>query len=346
MANEQAGKAALAALSASRDAALDLAHAAGARATNDLLRRSAADLEARIRQIAPALGEDSFTVVQLRATLAQVRHVLATVTVPGLRSAVVEQGGNAAGASAQHVVDYLAAADRAYRGVGEQPIALRPAAMLESAARGTHSSLLSRLAHGVDRRGRKARKAKAGILGRYGLETIGHFEKVLQRGLVAKRSWIEMRGDITRESPFLQGAPAFWAHRIVRTEIATAYGAAAHHSIVEAGKRLDGMLKIISETFDDRTAWDSYNGSGQVRRPEEDFEFVAASGETWLYPHPANRPNDRSALVPHRARWPLPDELRPRTDDEVEEAWARERHKGEMPGRPLMSTVGGFGEID
>ena len=104
--------------------------------------------------------------------------------------------------------------------------------------------------------------------------------------------------------------------------------------------------KILSETFDDRTEWDSYNDHGEVRLPEEEFEFVSSSGESWGFQHPPNRPNDRSTVLPHRTRWPLPDELRPRTQDEVEEAWVREGHKSEMPERPEMSTVPGFGEPD
>ncbi len=340
------GQAARRALALSRRAALDLAHGAGAKRTIALLRASAEELEQRIARLAPGVGDGSYSIVQLRATLEQVRHVLKEVTLPALRDVVVEEGDRAATESARHTVDYLEAADRAYRGVGEQPIALRTASMLESAQQGARSSVLSRLVHGVERRGRKTKRVKMGILARYGVETVAEFERALQVGLVTKKSWIEMRGDLTKVSPFLRGKPAWWAHRIVRTEVMGAYGAAAHHSIASASQQLPDMLKILSETFDDRTAWDSYNDHGEVRLPEEEFEFVSSSGESWEFMHPPNRPNDRSVVLPHRARWPLPDELRPRTQDEVEEAWAREHHKGEMPDRPEMSTVEGFGEAD
>ena len=89
---EDPGKAARATLEAARRAALDLVHGAGARRTDEILRRSARELEAKLARIAPSLGEESFTVVQLRAALAQVRHVLATITLPALRDVVVEEG--------------------------------------------------------------------------------------------------------------------------------------------------------------------------------------------------------------------------------------------------------------
>ena len=336
MADLRAAEAARAALEESRRAALALIHGAGAKRTQEILERTAKDLERRIATIAPALGEDTYTIVQLRAALAQVQHVLKTLTIPSLKGVVLQQGTKAAKESARHTVDYMVAADRAFRGVGEQSLALDAASMMESGVRGARSSVLSRIAHGVEKRGRRAR---VGVLSRYGIETIREFEHVMQVGLVGKKSWIDMRNDLIETSPFLQGKPAWWAHRIVRTEVMSAYSASTHHAIVESSKKLSGMLKILCETFDDRTAADSYADHGQVRRPSEEFE-------NWYgtFLHPPGRPNDRAIVVAHRMRWPLPETLRPKTDDEVAEAWAREKRKGEPPDRPLMSTVPEFGQ--
>jgi len=338
MADLHAAEAARSALEESRRAALALIHGAGAQRTQEILERSAADLERRIASIAPSLGEDTFTLVQLRTTLAQVQHVIKTITVPALRGVVLEEGNRAAKRSASNTVDYMRKADRAFRGVGEQPLALDAASMMESGMQGARSSVLSRLAHGVEKRGARPSRVRRGILARYGIETIAEFEHTMQVGLVSKKSWIDMREDITKVSPFLQGKPKYWAHRIVRTEVMSAYSASSHHAIVSASKKLTGMLKILCETFDDRTAADSYADHGQVRLPEEEFE-------NWYgaFLHPPGRPNDRAIVVPHRTRWPLPPSLQPRDDDEVSEAWAREGRKGEPPERPLMSTVEGFG---
>jgi len=345
------------ALEANRRAAQALAQRVGVGRTEEVLRRSAKLLEEKLARVAPSLGEDSFTVVQLRSALAQVRDVLATVTIPGLRGAVLDTATLAAEASAKHTADYLAVADESFRGVGEQPLAIKKASMMDKGVKGAQSSVLRRLTEGVARTNRekvpyRKGKIRAGILSRYGMETIKHFEQTLQAGMIAKQSWIEMREEITKKSPFLQGAPKYWAHRIVRTETMAASNASAHHSIVEADRQLrerageeydhrvgSGMLKILSATFDERTSADSYAVHGQVRRPEEPFDWWDGA-----YMYPPNRPNDREVVVPHRQRWGLPDYLRQRSDEEVAEAWRRGGRKGEPPERPIMSTVEGFGE--
>lgn len=331
-------KQARAVLEANKRAAARLVDDAGVARTQAILKRSAADLEKRLAAIPPALGEDTYTVVQMRAALAQVRHVLVETTIPGLEGVVLRQAEEAARVSAQQTVDYLRVADQAFRGVGEQPLALDAAAMLEQGVRGAKASVLRRLAEGSSP---KAKKAKVGILSRYGIETVKNFEQTLQVGLIAKKSQRQMVEDITAESPFLQGAPKYWAHRIVRTETMNAHNSAANHSIVQASKTLTGMLKIISETFDDRTGEDSFATHGMIRRPDEQFD-------SWYGPFdcPPDRPNDRGIVVPHRIRWPIPEYLEPKTDDEIAEAWAAAKRKGEPPERPVISTVPGFGLDD
>ena len=204
MADEAAAKAARDALEVSRRAAMQLVQGTGAARTNALLGRSAKALKERIRQIAPNLGEDSFTIVQLRATLRQVQQVLREVTLPMLKGAVVDTAAQAAEKAAKGTVDYLVEADRAFRGVGDAPIALRKASMLEVGVHGAKASVLRRLATGVQ--AVKGKQAGPGILQRYGMETVKHFEQELQVGLVAKKSWNEMSRDITKHSPFLRGS--------------------------------------------------------------------------------------------------------------------------------------------
>ncbi len=334
--DEAAARAARQALEASRENAMRLIQGAGAARTNAMLGRSAEALEERLRRIAPSLGEETFTVVQLRAALAQVKQVLKEVSLPMLKDAVLDTATQAAEKSAKGTVQYLKDADKAFRGVGEQPIALREATMLDAGVQGAKASVLRRLATGVQ--AVKGKQAGPGILSRYGMQTVKQFEQELQSGLIAKKSWNEMAEDITTHSPFLQGKPKWWAHRIVRTEVMGAYNKSNHEAIKESAKQLGGMLQILSATFDDRTGADSYAVHGQVRRVDEPFD-------SWFgqYEHPPNRPNDREVVVPHRARWPLPDYLEQMSDDEVEERWRELGNKREVPERPLMSTVPGFG---
>jgi hypothetical protein len=176
--------------------------------------------------------------------------------------------------------------------------------------------------------------AKAGVLERYGMNVISSFENELRVGLLARKPWEEIKAGIVEQSPFLQGKPASWAERIVRTETMGAYNAASAESMSEANEQLGDMVKILSATFDDRTASDSYAVHGQIRRQEEPFD-------TWYGPmmHPPARPNDREIVVPHRISWPLPKYLAPRSRSEVVKRWREEKRKGSPPATPRDSTI-------
>jgi hypothetical protein len=504
-------------LEANRDEATRLVQRQGLDRTTDLLRAAQRSLEKRLKVAVQGPGEKSFTAARLGSALAQVRHVTAQVT-RGLGETVVDAAEDAGEMSAEHTVDYLRAADRAYRGVGTTPLALRDASMLDAGMQGARASVLRRLA------GDDEHPAQVGILKRYGLETVGHFERIMRVGLVAQKSWDEMQEDLEDASPFLRQAPAHWAARIVRTEclpgdtvvsgavvlaafrrryqgdvfdIVTrdgrkftatpnhpmltrrgwataacleegddlicddgeqnacapryenvqrgpsslreifdalaaigvverrrtaqpdfhgdgmdgevrvarvdgmltygrftpldehlrenlfarsgartrdirtdrivsverriysgdvynlhtahgyyaiggvytgncmgAYGRSAQSAVEEADAQLGDMAKIWCETFDDRTAADSYACHGQVRLPEEEFE-------TWYgaVMCPPMRPNDRAILIPHRIAWPIPAHLKQKSDAEVLAAWKRQGGKGAPPERPAMTTI-------
>ena len=213
-----------------------LVRAAGEQRTRALLEDSARDLERRLRVAeglrAPSgeLARHEFTLAQLRATLAQVRSVLKQRTLPGLKGILVDGTAQAADGAAQATVAHLARADAAFRGVGTQPLALDEARLLDRAAMGAHSSLLHRLSSGgttAPGADSEEHHAKAGILARYGASTIEHFERVLQLGVLQRKSWRDMRDDLRKKSPFLMGKPAWWAQRIVRTELMGAAGRGA-----------------------------------------------------------------------------------------------------------------------
>jgi hypothetical protein len=316
-------------LASNRREAQRLASETSLKKTRKLLERAAADLKQRLAQAAPLVGagEDTFTMVQKRATLAQIQQVLVQLN-RGMRGVLVDQGTTAAEVGAEGAADYLVAADEAFRGVGQQPLALKYARMLSAGRDGAASSILSRIAGDPDHPG------NPGVLQRYGVATVGHFEEQLQKGFVAKKSWAEMRDDITAQSPFLQGAPRYWADRIVRTEGQYALNRGQFEATKAADEQLGDMVSILAATFDDRTAADSYAVHGQIRRPGEPFE-------SWYgaYMHPPNRPNDREILVPHRIAWPIPTYLAWRTDDQVLARWKYEGRKGAPPPRPLMTTV-------
>ena len=184
------------------------------------------------------------------------RSVLKQRTLPGLKGILVDGTAQAADGAAQATVAHLARADAAFRGVGTQPLALDEARLLDRAAMGAHSSLLHRLSSGgttAPGADSEEHHAKAGILARYGASTIEHFERVLQLGVLQRKSWRDMRDDLRKKSPFLMGKPAWWAQRIVRTELMGAAGRGAWEASREADEQLGDVVKIISSVFDDRT---------------------------------------------------------------------------------------------
>jgi len=318
------------ALAANREQAVELSGTTGRRALLRVLRAAEGELARRLHQ-APGLrgvgSAETFTEARMLSTLAQVREVSRGLQ-EALGGVVEDAGGQAAGAAAGDVLGYLAAAERAFRGAGSV-LPVREAMMLDAASQGAKASLLRRLAGEGD----------AGVLGRYGVATVAHFERTLQVGLAAGLPTSEVRAQLIEGSPFLQGAPAHWAERIVRSEVHGAYARAAHGAMRSAQRQLGDVVRVVTATFDDRTGADSWNVHGQVRRVAEAFEYVRGDGGRELFLTPPNRPNDREVVVVHRLSWgPVPPGLRPKGTGEVQARYARDGAR--FHGRPSpMSTV-------
>jgi hypothetical protein len=318
------------ALEANRQNALDIASQVGNRKLLKLLQRAEKDLTRRLR-IAGGLrgGKETFTTAHLRATLEQVQSVTRDL-VRSMGGVLGEAGAQAARAGAKDTISHLTAMDKQFPGVGQSPLALPEAAMLDEAVAGSRASLLRRIA------GQPGHKGKRGILQRYGIETVKHFERRLQVGLLTGQSWGEMREALEEESPFLKGAPRSWGERIVRTEVMGAYGKAAHHAAKRANDDLGDVVKIWSEVDDDRTGADSHLMHGMVRHVDEDFDTPFGP-----VPAPPARPNDRAILVTHRVSWPLPPTLQQRPVQRALMAWKMAGNRKKMPfARPdPFSTV-------
>jgi hypothetical protein len=290
------------------------------------MKRSQADLKKRLHGIPP--NDRTFTAVQMRATLKQVETVL-QMTKRDLLGTVVGASNVVATNSAKATVSYLNHAEAKFRGVAGEGLGIRTAAVLDPAVSGANASVLRRIAGDPDHPG------NPGVIERYGEGVIGHFERTLQTSLVAGTPWDDVRSQLVTGSPFLQAAPQYWAERIVRTELMGAHNVAGNNALLEINEQTGGqMLRILCATFDDRTGADSYAVHGQIRRMTEPFASWFGS-----YMTPPNRPNDREIIVPHHIEWPIPENLKQKTDSEIAQRWAMEGRKGSPPGRPLMTTV-------
>jgi hypothetical protein len=321
-------------LELNRRTALEYATKVGKRELLQVLERASVDLQRRLTHAEKLKTGKAdgipFTEERLRSALRQIADVTDTVKA-GVKKTILETGKTAAEASVESTIDYMAEADSLFRGIST-PLALREAAVLDRAYAGTEASILHRLESDPYGRGRQ------GILERYGDATIQHFEEVMRLGLVTGENWNVMRNQLIAESPFLQQAPAYWAERLVRTELMASTNRAGWEGMRAIDDQLGDVYRVLVATMDDRTAWDSYQVHGQIRGTDEPFEWHSERGPV-LYMHPPNRPNDRECVVPQRLSWELPPELEPVDDDVVAEAWEKERRKGSPPARPKMETI-------
>lgn len=344
----RAARAVLDQLESNRTAAYEASSRLGTRALVRMLRKSQLKLDARLKGINPGA---EFTLAAQQQTLAQIRLVVlgvkrrGKVVVPGLvddvEGVIRGSAGTAAKGSAGAMLKYIVDAEKAYTGVSSLGPRIADAVQLDVAVAGADASVLRRVATDPGYRGKAA---QAGVMERYGIATVRVFEEIAQQALLTNQPWDETRRELVANSTWLQDRPLSWAERILRTETMAAVNRAAHdvmrQSEVEAGE----TYRILAATFDDRTGWDSYQVHGMVRGMEEPFE----DGLGNVYLTPPNRPNDREVVVPHLADWPIPDELMPRSDDEVAEAWRRqtrskkhpEGRPGGPPPRPRMGSVG------
>jgi hypothetical protein len=324
-----------------RRQAFALADRVGKREVERMMKDAADELRARISSNIATSSTTPTSIREMRETLAQLEGVTKALSRRVGRT-TLGMAGEAAEVAASAVFDYMEDANRAYMG---RPLGLREASVLTEAVSGTNASVLRRLASTESQiedvmadpdaaEVAPRMNAEGGVLSRYSMETIGVFEDTLRNGMITGKPWGDVRQELIDKSPFLQGAPRFWAERIIRTETMTAYNRAGWETIREADDELGDMTKILSATFDNRTGWDSYQVHGQIRRPDEAFQWAGG-----FYQHPANRPNDREVVVPHRISWPIPDELSWRSDAEVVAAWQRDRRKGAPPPRPKMTTI-------
>ena len=236
----------IAILDQARRAALSLATRTNAETLKRILAEAQKELNARLAKV-DAAATDTFSVRQMQVTLREIEAILDIVKKKLLLHTLEASKASAKGAIGA-TAKYLSAAEQQFAGIGGAGLGLNTAAVFERAISGTETSVLRRLVSDPNQPGHR------GVMDRYGEAVVGAFEEKLQIGMVAGTPWEEVRKQLTAESPFLQGAPAHWAERIVRTETMHAHNRAGFEATKEIDRQTGGrMIRILCATFDNRT---------------------------------------------------------------------------------------------
>ena len=285
----------------------------GRRALFQILLRTQAELDVRLR----AIPSGAWTSSSLESTMVLVREALAGLD-PRFRDLLAKNHEKAAALGQGSTVDLLTLFEkRAGRGVVEGG-AIRPLALREALAMGQLE--IERHATSLDRYGRYMTQAIRGEL-QTGIVQGASFAEMKAllvgirgpRGVVSLAARANADGSVTRTQVgnvprglFVERAG--WAERIVRTEGMAALAQGANEEVRAQKARFPSLKRKLIETFDKRTAHDSYVAHGQVRDLDEEF----FDGKHH-YLTPPGRPNDRASLVPWRDEWAENETTRERT---------------------------------
>lgn len=262
-------------------------------------------LEQLTRQLAK-VNSGTFTEVQLRGMVAQVKAVL--VRFVGSAAGEVDRAAQIVAVNAaRNAFGVLEAMERVF---ADAVVAMPLPEIARLRGFAPAASTLLR----VHQRS----------MARYGAHFVGVIEQTLSTGLALGES-----SSLAIDRIAAAGDLEWWrAERIVRTELSYVYNASTRETVAAESAELGGdVWSLWSEhcdaegrPLDDRVAVDSIAMHGQVAPtgglftmpPSAPFPDTkgrtavppALIGQTW--DHPPNRPNDRSTLSPWRAHWGIP----------------------------------------
>jgi len=273
-----------------------------------ILLRAQAQIAEQLASERVRRGDTPWTQADLEASMVLVRHALGGIS-PRFKDLLEQLGADARNAGCKGVAGLLTQFERLAGGGRVEGGVIRPLAIREALALG--HPLLARYPTSVDRYGARMtavirRELQTGIVrgSTFYEMTNALVGKRGPRGVVSMRAYANGREVVrTREEEIREGLFVRyrgWAERIVRTEGMYAMNTGADEEILaqKAGRFPDLARKLI-ETFDQRTARDSYEAHGQVREPGEMFH----DGAGRRYERPPGRPNDRAVIIPWRRAW-------------------------------------------
>lgn len=260
-----------------------------------MLRDADAELSRRVAQW-PSGGDRTWTQSDVEATLAQVRNVLAQVD-PQMRRMLESNAELARRYGAEETTQILELFE------GRAPGSIRPLS-LGAASSISQATRLQQYATSVNR---------------YGAVVIASVQRELTAGVLTGKTFDEMTRQLQTSEPLL--SRRYFAERVVRTECMQAYNSAHIDEMRAQVDDFPDLKKKLIETFDRRTAKDSYTAHGEVR----DLNGLFVDGAGRHYEHPPGRPNDRGVVIPWRDAW--------------EEAPSKRRAASASPAAPAAPRV-------
>lgn len=245
----------------------------------------------------------TFTAAQAAGYQAQIKSTIVSVQekVSGI---AVRTGESALRKSVTNQVRLVSSLEQTYSGAA-MPLSLVAAMQKSHTQHGNRAALVTRVATSMDRYGEVMGKEFSKII-QVGLASGATVDQMVAslvrhggpKGVVSLAARETAPGVVQRirEGNFPEGlfvAKKYWAERIVRTEVAHSYNAAAFSSLQglkDAGER---VRKKIVAVFDTRTAADSIAVHGQIRELDQPFQ----DGAGRVYQYPPARPNDREVVI-------------------------------------------------
>lgn len=233
-----------------------------------------------VRRIAAMPRSDSWSRDDAIAMLAQVRDTLGHMS-PRFADLLAQNDAMARALGAKDTLDLLVQFE------GKRPYLTRPLSLsqVESAA---NELTMIRYQSTVQR---------------YGAIMIDSIQRELLAKAVTGATFYEITEGIRRNVGGPDGlflSRRYFAERIVRTECMASYNDGHMQEIhLQRSKHFPDLKKKLIETFDARTAKDSYFAHGQVR----ELNDVFTDGAGRRYQRPPGRPNDRAVVISWRDAW-------------------------------------------
>ena len=238
----------------------------------------------KVRKDLDAIQPGSWGWAAKQATMAQLQSALTQLT-RGQVDLLREGLADTARVSARGTATYLATLDAKYMG------AVRP-------LRFDHADWIERNAEMMSQvRLRQYSRSFA----RYGASAVEAIEDEIARVVQVGESWVDARKKVWRAVRGQVEGKQWMVDRITRSESSAVYNGTRLEAMMVEDRPGDRMMKMLSATFDDKTAADSVVLHGQKRLVSRPFEDPTQGGKEYMAP--PNRPNDREVVVPWRESW-------------------------------------------